>query len=62
MNLANEVSIKFGAGRDGAAIAGAATAPPLNNAAAAATPKSPAIQGIAIAHIAPVDNPLLLDL
>ena len=36
-------------------------APPLHNAAAAATPRSPAIQGIAIAHIAPVDSPLLLD-
>ena len=43
-----------------AAMADVANAPPLNNAAAAPTPKCPAIQGIAIAHIAHVDNPLLL--
>ena len=33
--------------------------PPLHRAAAAATPKRAAIVGIAIAQIAPVDNPLL---
>ena len=56
--------MKLGAGRDGVVIGaitcGAATVPPLQRAAAAAAPTNPAIQGIAIAQIAPVDNPLLL--
>ena len=57
--------MKLGAGKDGAAIGaipciGAAAAPPLHRAAAAAAPTNPAIQGIAIAQIAPADNPLLL--
>ena len=59
--MANEVSIKFGWGGVGGVSAEMEAAPPLHNAAAAAAPRSPAIQGIAIAHIAPVDNPLLLD-
>ena len=41
-----------------AAAAGAALPPKI--AAAAPTPTNAAIQGIAIPHIAPVDNPLLL--
>ena len=39
---------------------GADTDEPVNNAAAVATPNRAAIVGIAIAQIAPVDNPLLL--
>ncbi len=57
--------MKLGGGREAAATGtiaglGVATAPPLHRAAAAAAPTNPAIQGIAIAQIAPVDNPLLL--
>ena len=37
-----------------------AIAPPFKKAAAAAIPKRPAIHGIAIPQIAPVDSPLLL--
>ena len=43
----------------GGAIAGVGTEPPLHKAAAAAAPKRAAIVGIAIAQIAPADNPLL---
>lgn len=38
----------------------AATVPPLQKTATAAKPTNPAIQGIVISKIAPVDNPLLL--
>ena len=37
-----------------------AIAPPFKKAAAAAIPRRPAIHGIAIPQIAPVDSPLLL--